>query len=141
MGASLPEYTFEFDAERRVLLITLGKTLTEKGFLQAYIAIQSFVAAEGLCRGITDFSAVETFEISVNFVHQLARRPPAFPIGRPRVVVAPRDDIFGLARMFQLLRDEMNGELHVVRTLDEACALLCIDSPRFTALPIGDSVE
>jgi hypothetical protein len=68
-----------------------------------------------------DFSGVEIFEVSIGFIHQLARTPPAIPVGRPRVLIAPRPDIYGMSRMFQILSDYMNDELNVVRALDEAC--------------------
>ena len=40
-----------------------------------------------------------------------------------RVIVAPRDAVYGMARMFQSLRDDPS-ELYVVRSLAEADALL-----------------
>ena len=133
MENSSPAYTVHFDSEWRVLLITMGKIATEASMLDAYAAIERFASTENISCGIMDLSVVETFNVSTGFIHRLAQRPPAVPVGLPRVVVAPRPDIYGMSRMFQMLRNYMDGELHVVRTLSEACALLHIDSHNLIA--------
>lgn len=48
----------------------------------------------------------------------------------------PRDFIYGLARMFQILTEETQPELRVVRTMEEAYRLLEVSSPEFE--PVHD---
>jgi len=125
-------YKMEFDPERRVFRFTSGKILTEEIFLDAYEAIHRFALAEGPFFGIADFTPVEQFLVSTDFVRSVARKPPAIPAGRLRVIVAPQAEIYGMARMVELMRDGMNGEFHVVHTIDAAYALLGFSSLNFS---------
>jgi hypothetical protein len=88
----------------------------------------------GYC-GIADFSPVEKLEMSTEFVRTLAWREPAIPPGTVRVAVAPSPVIFGSARMLISLRQGMNNEAHVVRSLDAAYKLLGFPSLSFSKLP------
>ena len=54
---------------------------------------------------IFDLSGVTSTMLSPDAVRGLARRAPAIPAGRPRVIVAEETWIFGMARMFQICRD------------------------------------
>ena len=49
-----------------------------------------------------------------------------------RVFVAPKDLIYGMARMFQILGEATRPDLPVVRTMDEAYSLLQVESPEFS---------
>jgi len=124
---TLADFTLQF-SKHQVLLITTGEVVTEEIISAVYSAVERFVASEGPCSGISDFSAAEDVRVSAEFVRRLAARSPAIPAGRRRVVVAPRPDFYGLTRMFQILRDGMSGELHVVRTMVEAYDFLAISS-------------
>lgn len=48
----------------------------------------------------------------------------------------PKNFIYGLARMFQILTEDTRPELQVVRTMDEAFRLLEVKSPEFRL--VGD---
>jgi hypothetical protein len=50
---------------------------------------------------------------------------------RIRCVVAPSDKVFGLARMFELQGEGIRANLHVVRTMKEALAILGVQEPKF----------
>lgn len=52
-----------------------------------------------------------------------------------RVIVAPRDLVYGTARMFQVLSERTRKNVHVVRTLEQAYKILGIESPTFVPLP------
>ena len=56
------------------------------------------------------------------------------PASRPRVIVAPTNLEFGLARMFQILGESARPLLSVVHTLDEALAALGIQFAHFEPL-------
>jgi hypothetical protein len=92
------------------------------------------LAAEGPCGGIVDFSAVENSEISAGDVRSISYRPAAFPPGTPRVFVAPTPHLYGMCRMYQIIREDLASDLHVVHTLEEAYALLGLESPDFKTI-------
>jgi hypothetical protein len=117
-----------------VLLITFGKTITKATLLAAYDAAGHFIAAEGPCGGIVDFSAVEKAEITAEDVRLISYRPAAFPPGMPRVFVAPSPNVYGMSRMYQIIREDLASDLHVVHTLEEAYDLLGLESPDFKAI-------
>jgi hypothetical protein len=48
---------------------------------------------------------------------------------RPRVIVAPEERVFELARMYQILAENTRPALTVVRTMHEAFAELDLQSP------------
>ena len=128
------EYALQFDFTHKVLLLTFGKTVTKAGLVAAYDAAEHFIAAEGPCRGIVDFSAVAQAKISPDFVRSISRRPPAFPPGMKRVFVAPTPLAYGLSRMYQILREDLARDLDVVHTLAEAYALLGLESVSFKTI-------
>jgi hypothetical protein len=128
------DYNLQFDSDHRVLLITLGAVVTEASAAAAYAAVQRFIAAQGPFSGITDLSAVEKLSVSTDFVRSLAAMDPMIPAGMSRIAVAPRPSVYGISRMFQILREGKGSYLEVVHTLQEAYALLGIKSPHFKAI-------
>jgi hypothetical protein len=135
------DFTLQSDPEHRVLLVTLGKIVTEASALAAYTAVEHFIVAEGPHSGITDLSGVENLNVSPDFIRFLAAKPPMIPDGMSRVAVAPRTDIYGISRMFQLLRDSRGSYLEVVHTLEEAFELLGIESPHFRTVALVTGTE
>ena len=124
-------FTLQFDRKHHVLLITYGKVATPASALIAYNSVERFVSAEGPCSVLADLSAIEDVDVPGDFVRSLAWMPTVNPPGLQRVVVAPRGDVYGLSRMFQLYRDKVSSDVHVVRTLEEACSLLGLEEPEF----------
>jgi hypothetical protein len=124
-------YTLRFDRQHGVLLITFGKLATPASALAARGAVEHFPESEETCYLIADLSAVEKAEITGDFVRSLAWTPVVIPAAKQRVIVAPRPELYGLSRMFQLYRDAMATDIQVVRTLEEAEALLGLESPNF----------
>lgn len=82
--------------------------------------------------GILDMSGVVSFNVSAATVRQLAQLPPAIPDPNiPRVIVAGSNQMFGLARMFEIQGSDTRPNLHVVRTEKEALAILGVTAPDF----------
>lgn len=123
--------TLQFDRKHHVLLVTYGKVATSASALTAYDSVERFVSSEGPCSVLADLSTIENVDVPGAFVRSLAWMPTVIPPGLQRVIVAPRGDVYGLSRMFQLYRDKMSSDIHVVRTLDEAYSLLKLESPEF----------
>jgi len=127
--------TLQFERKHHVLLITYGKVATPASALAAYDSVERFVSSKGPCSVLADLSTIENVDVPGDFVRSLAWMPTVIPPGLQRVVVAPRSDVYGLSRMFQLYRDKMSSDVHVVRTLEEAYSLLGLESPEFEIVP------
>jgi hypothetical protein len=124
-------FSLLFDADRRILLIRFGSRLTEDRLAAMQLAAQAFTDGHGACDGIIDLSAVEEVTLSSEFLAHLASRKPVLT-GHRRVIVASKEVVFGLSRMFGARQDADTGEAPaVVRTLDEAYELLGSGTPDF----------
>jgi hypothetical protein len=121
----------DFDAKNNILRATVHGRMSGAILLDFYARIAKYVASHPPSHGIFDFSPVTEFEVSTSAIRQLAAAPPAFPPGSIRILVIPKDYIYGLARMFQILGEKTRPELQVVRTLEDAYRLLKVESPAF----------
>src|SRR5258708_22102184 len=109
-----------FDTQARVLLIRFGSRLTPALLADMQATARRFVASNGSCRGIIDFSAVAEVDLPSGFLASLARQKPVLA-GHRRVIVAPSELVYGLTRMFGTQQDAAIGEApEVVRSLQEA---------------------
>jgi hypothetical protein len=129
-------YTVLFDPGRRVLLVRFGAELTQAALSEMQAAVRRFAAAHGPCHGILDLGAVERADVSSEFLAGLAHQGAVLK-GQKRILVAPRDEVFGLSRMFGLHQAATGDEPGVVRTLEQACALLGIDEPDWRPVEAG----
>ncbi|MGP0017347.1 MAG: STAS domain-containing protein [Candidatus Sulfotelmatobacter sp.] len=130
-------FRFEFDPANNILMIRFEGRLTHELVQEFYQQGKEYWIATGARAAILDGSAVTQVDLSSDLIRQLARRDPVLELtGKPRVFVVPRTEVFGLARMFQLTGEWKQPYLHVVRTMDQAYALLGIQSATFE--PIED---
>jgi hypothetical protein len=127
------DYDLQYDLEHQVLLVLMGSTVTEASALAAYNAVRRFIAAVGPCSTIADLSRVQIANVTGCVVQSLASMPRATGAGNRLVLVAPQPVIYGLSRMFHLCRGETE-QCAVVRTLEEAYALLDLVRPDFRAV-------
>lgn len=121
----------DFDARNNILRGTMDGRMTRGILLDLYAVAAKYTASHPPSRGILDFSGVTGFEVSSEAIKQVAAAPPVFPAGYMLVLVTPKDIIYGLARMFQILSEKTRPDLQVVRTMDEAYRLLQVKSPEF----------
>ena len=124
-------FVLEFDAQNNILRGAVEGGLTDAIFLDYYGVAAKYTASHPPCRGIWDLSKVTTFDVSSQFLRQLAEMPQVIPAGYLRVVVAPHDLLYGMMRMLQILTEKTRPDLHVVRTIEEAYHLLHAESPEF----------
>lgn len=97
-----------------------------------YLAAGKHVAQTDAASGITDFSAADSVDVSAKTIRELASLPPVMTEHSCiRCVIAPSDKVFGLARMFELQGGPTRINLHVVRTMKEALAILGVQKPKF----------
>jgi hypothetical protein len=127
------DFVVDLDPKHRVLRITVTTALTDKAGKEIYQAVARLASRGGPYAAITDLSQVVDFPISAETVRALAATGPAIPLGdRPSVIVARQAALYGLARMFELHRDSMGGQLRIVRSMDEAYDLLKVSPEDFS---------
>jgi len=78
-----------------------------------------------------DLSEVTTFAVDCSTIGWLARQPPSYPL--PRFLIAPKSEIFGMSRMYELTGDR--PAVQVVRTREAAFAALDALNLQFEKLP------
>ena len=98
----------DLDPTHRVLRTTVTTAITDESFKEIYRSVARLAATGGPYASIVDLSQVVDFPVSADTIRAFAATGPAVPGGRPRVMVAPRPALYGLARMFELYRDSMN---------------------------------
>jgi hypothetical protein len=112
-----------FDSRQRILVVRFGRALTQPAMEAMNAAVERFVAREGPCPGILDLVAVEEVALPSAYVAKLAQRKGVL-VRERRVIVAPKDELFGLARMFGAYNDATGEHIVVVRDLPQAYAAL-----------------
>ena len=126
---------FEFDSVNKILLARFEVRLSDESLVELYSAIRQYFGSTDARGGIVDLSSVTEFSVSSESIRQLAQTKPAITdMTRPRIIVAPSPEGFGLARMFQSSGIDTRPLLGVVRTLEEALAALDIQAPHFEPL-------
>jgi hypothetical protein len=125
-------YMVDLDPTHRVIRITVTTAVTDESFKHIYRSIARFAAKGGPYASILDLSQVVDFPISSDTIRAFAATAPAVPGGRPRVIVAPRPEVYGLSHIYEMHRDSMGVEVQVVRSVDEAYELLKASPKDFT---------
>jgi hypothetical protein len=126
------EYVIDLDPAHQVLRVTVTGTLTDPASREMYASFGRFAAAGGPYAGILDLSGVTGNQLSIEAIRDLAKKPPAVPGGRPRVVVAPRPEDYCLLRVFELWRGESGRQFRLVLSMDEAYAMLGVSPEDFS---------
>jgi hypothetical protein len=123
-----------FDEADRILLVRFEGTVSDDVLLDRFRLVRQWVAAHGYCSSISDFTSVTSFEVTALAVNQLAADAPLVPDEFLRIVVAPQDEVYGMARMFEVLGSSTRNKVHIVRTLEEAYLIAGIGEPGFYPL-------
>jgi hypothetical protein len=116
-----------FDELNRILHIGFNGIVTDDVLFRCYEQVREWIAFHGHCSSISDFTDVTSFEVTALAVSQLAAGKPLVPDDFLRIVVAPQDEVYGMARMFEVLGSPTRDKLHIVRTLEEAYRLAGIE--------------
>jgi hypothetical protein len=128
-------YEFDFDKTNRILRCRLEGRITDDVLKDFYRDSVEYVAGTSPKAAISDFSAVDAFEVSPETVRQLARSSPVISDPElPRFVIAVSPKMFGMARMFELEGQTTRPNLHVVQSLEAVCVILGVLNPQFDPL-------
>ena len=127
---------FDFDLNNKIIRCRIDGVVTDETLKEYYRLCSKHGAMNPTYAGIFDMSAVIFIAVSAQTIRELAMQPPACPDPDiPRVIVAGSDEMFGLARMFDLQGSQTRPNLHVVRTEREALAVLGVADARFSGSP------
>jgi hypothetical protein len=127
------DFAVDLDPTHRVLRVTVTTALTDEACTDTYRAVKRLASRGGPYTGvITDLSQVVDFPVSSDTVRALAATAPAVPAVGPRVIVVKQPALYGLARMFELYRDSIDGQLQIVESMEAAYDLLGVTPQDFT---------
>ena len=124
-----------YDATNKVLMARFTGIATDRDVSAMTEAARRFVQRNGACSAIADFSPVESFAVTVEFIRELAKASPIMA-GHRRMLVGPSDTIFGSLRMFELQQARDGDHATVVRSLARAYEVLGIANPDFQPVAI-----
>lgn len=125
-------FQFGFDSINQILGCCFKGRVTDTDFTEMSLAVVGYVALTLPRAGLSDTSAVTSWEVTPETLRMIANRPPGVPpVGRHRVVVAPADDVFEMLSMFASEAEFTRPKLHVVRTMDQARAVLNVQQFQF----------
>ena len=114
-------FTIETNQSKRLLFLGGCGVLSDEDVRAMVMAAIAHSEAEGLIGALVDLTKVENMDTSQDAVKSAAatnRRSTSLQ-GLRFAVVAPEDIAFGLARMYELLRDD-EGSTHVFREYEAA---------------------
>jgi hypothetical protein len=127
-----------FDRKHKVVLVRFGRAFTRQALEAMVQATRAFAAIHGNCPGIVDLSAVEKVDVDIAFLRAFGASPRVMA-GAQRVIVAPKDEVFGIVRLYGLHQSGSQGEEPmVVRDLQAAYDLLALKDPDFQPFEITD---
>lgn len=136
-------YSLHFDPGNQIVLARFEGRVTDELLTEFQrIAARRIVATMGFRGTIVDFSEVTAFDVSRETVRMLAwEEPPDPDTSRPRIMVAPQDHVYGLCRIFASHGEDTRPNLHVVRSLEHAYAILGMAKPGFEAVKQPGSAD
>ncbi len=121
---------FGFDPRRAILLAILEGDFGDEDLRQFFECMEVHARALHPSAAIIDFSTARV-QLSSEGIWSAARMPSPYSKPIPRFLIAPDLYVFGLARMYQLMRGDPPDSLHVVRSADEALGMLGVPHPLF----------
>ena len=131
LGYLMPYY-FEFDSANRILRGRLEGKITDEDLKELYGLVGTYSTLTDPRASVLDMSSVTSLEVSPQTIRELANLPPAIAdSSQPRCIIAESSQIYGMARMFELQGQETRPNLHVIRTQNEAWAILGVPRPKF----------
>ena len=131
-------FVFDFDPTHQILRSTFSGQVNDEDLLDHQRMVLLLATSFDPRFAIIDLSAADPFEVTSDGMRRLAKLPPAMPkVDRPRVVIAPTDQTFGMVRIFEIEGEATRPNLHVVRSAKEAFAILGVEMEEAKFGPIS----
>ncbi len=128
-------YRFDLDPVNRILRVRYVGQIGDELIKECYQATPQAVTRTNPRAVIIDLSEATAFDVSPQTIHELARfKPTVKDPSVPRIIVAPTAYMFGMARMFQIMGGQTRPMLQVMKSADEAYALLDVAKVKFEPL-------
>ncbi len=112
------------DREGRLARRTYSGVVTGSDLLDSIRQYPSIPGFDPSFDELMDFRNVENVSAMIEDIHRCAHMPAPFNNDTKRVILAPQELIYGLARMYQILGEDMHPNIFVVRTIEEANRIL-----------------
>ena len=111
---------YKIDKERRLVLSTASGVFTLADAVSHMDKLSKDPDFDSRFSQISDFTHVSRVELSGDEIRRLAQRT-IFSAHSRRALIAPNETVFGIGRMFEILRG-LEGEkgIRIFYTLDEA---------------------
>lgn len=111
---------FKIDKEHRLVMTTVSGVFTVADVLAHQASLRKHPDFDPSFSQLMDFTHVTSVELKREDVQRVAQESVFSPNSR-RALVTNNDAVFGLARMFEMLRENMGEKgIRVFRNLDEA---------------------
>jgi len=131
-------FVFDFDPTHQILRSIFSGRVSDEDLLNHQRVGLLLVTSLDPRFAMIDFSAADPFEVTSDGMRKLAKLPPAMPkVDRPRVIIAPTDHAFGMARIFEIEGEVTRPNLHVVRSAKEAFAIFGVEMAEVRFGPIS----
>jgi len=131
-------FVFDFDSTHRILRSIFSGKVSDEDLLNHQRVALLLVTSLDPRFAVIDLSAADPFEVTSEGMRKLAKLPPAMPkADRPRVIIAPTDHAFGMARIFEIEGEVTRPNLHVVRSAKEAFAIFGVEMAEVRFGPIS----
>ena len=118
---------YKIDVPNRLVRVQVDGVLSDEDLVSGDAALRNDPEFDPAYYQLLDLRQADGSEVTADGVRALASRPPLFSSSARRALVAPSDLGFGMARMFELLREGKSGEVRVFRVIEEARAWLDLD--------------
>jgi hypothetical protein len=113
-------WDFEIDHAQRLVRVRVHGTMCDHDLLDADAALRDHPEFDPSFDQLIDLREATGSEVTTAGVQKLAQQPPLFAPSSRRALVVSTDLGFGMARMFELLREGKSGEVRAFRELDKA---------------------
>jgi hypothetical protein len=110
----------EVDRTHRVFVLRVSGELDDDGLLALAAELRSDAEAEPDLALLIDLREASGLSVTGGGVRALVAQPMVLSPASRRAVVVPTDLGFGMARMYEMLREDRGGATRAFRDLDEA---------------------
>ena len=116
--ATMPTF-YRIDVRNRVVIHELAGVVTDQELSNNQRELRRDPDYDPVFGQLIDACYVTDIAVSSDLVVALAKATPNVP-GAKRAIVVASDVAFGMARMFQIIREDAPEEVRVFRDIDEA---------------------
>src|SRR5437868_2951041 len=113
---------FELVRQSSHLVATFEGILTDDDFIKCFTEIVSISIEEPNTSLLVDLSGIVRIDVGSGAVRRAADlfKPLSKSVTRKVAIIAPREEIYGMARMYDLMRPPSSSDLDVFRTAAKA---------------------